>query len=129
MRPHLFSFTHDLLPPRNQNPMSTIRHFPLSRPILLLLAVFLGPALACYAQTNPVAQSLPFNLVAQSGSTLPAGVAAHKYTAIPITRTTAPADADVAYNSGSNSGGWRDESANGIGILPSSTNPAAAVVV
>ena len=46
----------------------------------------------------------PFRLTAQSGSTLPAGVAVHKYTAIPTTRTLAPADADVSYNAGSTSG-------------------------
>jgi 2',3'-cyclic-nucleotide 2'-phosphodiesterase (5'-nucleotidase family) len=86
-------------------------------------------ALICPAQTNPSAQTLPFSLTAQSGSALPAGVAVHKFTAIPTTRTTAVADADVAYNAGSNSGGWLDAGANGIGVLPSSSNPAAAVVV
>ena len=53
----------------------------------------------------------------------------HKYTAIPTTRTTAVADADVPYNATSNAGGWLDAGSNGIGLLPSSSNAAAAVVV
>lgn len=81
------------------------------------------------AQTNPAAQSLPFGLNAQSGSALPAGVAVHKFTAIPTTRTTSPGDADLPYNAASNSGGWRDEGASGIGLLASGTNQAGALVV
>ncbi len=108
--------------------MSLFRHIVSCRPVQFLL-IGLIPALMAMAQTNPVPQSLPFGLTAQTGSVLPAGVAVHKFTAIPTTRATAQADADVAYNATGNAGGWLDAGTNGIGLLPSSSNAAAAVVV
>jgi endonuclease G len=103
---------------------------------LLLLAATLLAFLAgqtTQAQTNPAAQALPFSLTAQTGATLPAGVAVHRFGttagAIPTTRTVSPGNADLPYNSTSNAGGWRDEHANGIGILASGTQSAGALVV
>ena len=85
------------------------------------------------AQTNPAAQTLPFTLTSQTGNTLPAGVAAHRFgttaAAIPTTRTTTPGNADLPYSSISNAGGWRDEGANGIGILASGAQAAGALIV
>lgn len=91
-------------------------------------------AQAVQAQTNPAAQPLPFSLTSQTGTTLPAGVAVHRFGttagAIPTTRTTAPGNADLPYSSaGATSGGWRDEGANGISLLASGSNAAGALVV
>ena len=96
-----------------------------------LAAVLVGAmsSLIGEAQTNHAAQTLPFALTAQSGSTLPAGVAVHKFGAIPTTRTTAAGTADLPYNATANSGGWQDEAANGIGLLASSSNQVGALVV
>jgi hypothetical protein len=96
-----------------------------------LLLVFLPGY--CIAQTNPAVQFLPLTFNAQTGSTLPAGVAVHRFgttaAAIPTTRTLIPGNADLPYNSGGTSGGWRDEGTNGIGLLASGSQAAGAVVV
>ena len=82
-----------------------------------------------FAQTNPVAQTLPFNFSTQTGSVLPDGIAVHKFAAIPTTRILTPGTADLPYVAGSTSGGWNDQGANGIGILASGTNQAGALIV
>ena len=108
---------------------------PRSRRPLLFAAILL--ALVCsqaaQAQTNPAAQALPFSLTSQTGGTLPAGVAVHRFGttagAIPTTRTNTPGNADLPYSNISNAGGWRDEGANGIGLLASGSQAAGALVV
>lgn len=84
------------------------------------------------AQTNPTAVSLPFALSSQVSNTLPGGVAVHKFTSIPTTRTLLPATGDLP-NQGTSvagtAGGWYNLSADGIGLLSSGTNAAGAVVV
>ncbi|MFL5763377.1 MAG: T9SS type A sorting domain-containing protein [Bacteroidia bacterium] len=95
--------------------------------LLMLLTVFLQ------AQTNPAAQALPFTFTSQSGSTLPAGMAVHRFgtssAAVPTTRTTAAATGDLPYTSTSASGGWKDESASGLSLLASSSQSAGALIV
>jgi predicted extracellular nuclease len=85
------------------------------------------------SQTNPVAQTMPFSFTSQSGSSLPAGIAIHRFgttaAAIPTTRTLSPGIADLPYNSTSNAGGWRDEASDGIGILASGSQSAGALIV
>ncbi len=95
---------------------------------MAVTAILCGVA-SSQAQTNPTAQSLPFSMASQTGSALPAGLAVHKFTAIPTTRTTAPANGDLSYSTTANAGSWHDEGANGIGVLASGTQPAGAVVV
>jgi hypothetical protein len=85
--------------------------------------------LLCIAQTNPTPQSLSISFTSQTGSTLPAGFAVHKFSAIPTTRTTAPGTADLPYNSGSTSGGWKDETTNGLSLLASGSQQAGALIV
>lgn len=84
------------------------------------------------AQTDPTAVSLPFSLTSQSSSTLPSGVAVHKFSTIPTTRTVSPAAADLG-NQGSSptatAGGWYHLGTDGIGILASSTTQSGALVV
>lgn len=82
-----------------------------------------------FSQTNPAAQNLPFNLNNQTGSTLPAGVAVHRFAAIPTSRILTAGTGDLAYNSGANAGGWRDEAGNGIAVLASGSAQAGAWVV
>jgi predicted extracellular nuclease len=81
------------------------------------------------AQTNPFPVSLPFTLNAQTGNILPSGVAAHRFGAIPTTRTLSPGTVDIAYVTAGASGGWRDEAANGISLLASGSQQAGALVV
>ncbi len=85
------------------------------------------------AQTNPFPVSLPFNFTSQTGSALPAGVALHRFGttagSIPLTRILTSGNADLPYIVGATSGGWRDEGANGIGILASGSNAAGAMIV
>lgn len=85
-----------------------------------------------YSQTNPTAQSLPFNFTSLSGTTLPAGMAAHRFgtsaAAIPTTRTTSNGNADLPNGSGT-SGGWAAEATNGVSLLASSSQSAGAIVV
>jgi endonuclease G len=107
----------------------------LNRAILFLaavcLCVFTGQT--AQAQTNPAAQPLPFSLTSQTGSTLPSGVAVHRFGttagAIPTTRTTTPGNGDLLYVTTSTSGGWRDEGVNGISMLASGSQSAGALVV
>jgi len=97
--------------------------------------LILGLISVCFlqAQTNPVAQTIPFSLTAQTGSTLPAGIALHRFgtssAAVPTTRILSPGNADLPYNATSTSGGWKDEAANGISILASSSQSAGACIV
>jgi hypothetical protein len=97
------------------------------------LMVAIVCAIASISQTNPSPQNLPFNFSSQSGSTLPAGMAVHRFgtttATIPTTRTTSPGNADLPYNSGSTTGGWRDEAANGLSMLASGSNAAGALIV
>lgn len=99
----------------------------------LILALSLFFISALFAQTNPTAVSLPFSLTSQSSSTLPTGVAVHRYSSIPTTRTLSPANGGDLPNKGSsaayNAGGWYHLSTDGIGLLASGSNPAGAVVV
>lgn len=85
------------------------------------------------AQTNPVAQVLPFNLSSQSGAVLPAGVAVHRFGttagAIPTTRTLVPGNGDLPYVATIGSGGWKDEVANGLSILASGSQSAGALII
>jgi endonuclease/exonuclease/phosphatase family metal-dependent hydrolase len=84
------------------------------------------------AQTNPTAVILPFSLTSQSSSTLPAGVALHRFSTPPVTRTTSPGTADLALAGsapGGFTGGWYFLSNDGIGMLATgSTAPGALVV-
>jgi endonuclease G len=107
----------------------------MKRAILFLASVCLCvfASIDAEAQTNPTAQPLPFSLTSQTGSTLPAGVAVHRFGttagAIPTTRTTSPANGDLLYVTLGTSGGWRDEGANGISMLASGSQSAGALVV
>lgn len=89
--------------------------------------------LAGFTQTNPVAQTLPFSLTSQSGNSLPAGVAVHRFgtsaAAIPTTRILTPANGDLPYTATANAGGWRDEATDGISMLASSAQSAGALIV
>jgi predicted extracellular nuclease len=102
---------------------------------LLVLTLLAGSFNALFAQTNPPAQSLPFSFTSVSGSTLPDGVAVHRFgttaASIPTSRTTAPAIADLPYNATVNSGGWlgANNGADGIAMLASGSNAAGAVVI
>ena len=97
--------------------------------------LLLGLFSVCFlqAQTNPVVQTIPFSFTAQTGSTLPAGIALHRFGttsgAVPTTRTLIPGNADLPYNVTSTSGGWKDEAASGISILASSSQSAGALIV
>src|SRR5215213_6632310 len=108
---------------------------PRRRRTLFFAAIVLALAWlpAAQAQTNPAAQALPFSLSSQTGSTLPAGVAVHRFGttagAIPTTRTTSPANGDLIYVTLGTSGGWRDEGANGLSLLASGSQSAGALVV
>jgi endonuclease I len=86
-----------------------------------------------FSQTNPAAQVLPFNLSSQSGSTLPAGVAVHRFGttsgAVPTTRTLIPGNGDLPYNATANSGGWKEENTNGLSILASGSQSAGALII
>lgn len=86
-----------------------------------------------FSQTNPAAQILPFNLNSQPSSTLPAGVAVHRFGttsgAVPTTRTLIPGNADLPYTPTANSGGWKDENNNGLSILASGSQSAGALIV
>jgi predicted extracellular nuclease len=93
---------------------------------------FLTTVLSLLGQTNPLPQALPLSFTTQTGNTLPAGIAVHRFgttTGIPTSRTLIPGNGDLPYNSTSNAGGWRDEAANGIGILASSSQAAGALIV
>lgn len=99
-----------------------------------LIALVTGSMLMMHlhAQTDPAAVSLPFSLSSQTSSTLPAGVALHRFSTLPVTRTVSPAAADLA-NQGNvpsaTAGGWYNLGTDGIGMLATSTTPAGALVV
>lgn len=97
------------------------------------LVVAIICVIASYGQTNPGPQNLPFAFSSQTGNTLPAGMAVHRFGttsgAIPTTRTTLPGNADLPYNATSNAGGWRDEGTNGLSMLASGSNAAGALIV
>ena len=86
-----------------------------------------------FSQTNPPAQALPFNLSSQVGAGLPAGVAVHRFGttagAIPTTRTIAQGNGDLPYVATIGSGGWKDESANGLSMLASASQSAGALII
>lgn len=87
---------------------------------------------ATQAQTNPAVVNLPFSLSGQYAATLPAGVAIHRFSSIPTTRTSSPATGDLPVQGSSatgNAGGWYHLGDNGIGLLASGTNPAGALIV
>ncbi|MGB4845622.1 MAG: endonuclease [Ferruginibacter sp.] len=94
---------------------------------LLFLSVF------SFSQTNPAPQTLPFNFISQSGSTLPAGVVVHRFGttsgAIPTSRILTPGNGDLPYNASSTSGGWKDETGNGLSILASGSQSAGAFII
>lgn len=104
--------------------------------MIIKLTVFFALLLSVtisFSQTNPVAQSLPFNLNSQTGGTLPAGVAVHRFGttagAIPTTRTVTPGNGDLPYVATVGSGGWKDENANGLSILASGSQSAGALII
>lgn len=100
--------------------------------LTLILGVLLVNA-NVLAQTNPATQTLPFTLNSQTGTTLPLGVAAHRFgtgaASIPTTRTVMPGNGDIPNTTTSNSGGWSSEGANGISLLASGSQAAGAIVV
>jgi predicted extracellular nuclease len=88
------------------------------------------------SQTSPPAQTLPFSFTEISGSTLPAGVAVHRFgtasAAIPTTRTASPGNGDLPYLTNTSSGGWLNAGTNGengIAMLASGSNAAGGVVI
>jgi endonuclease I len=91
--------------------------------------LFLLLALTSFSQTNPTPQNLPFNLNSQSGNSLPAGVAMHKFAVIPTGRILTPGSIDLPHTATANSGGWKDEAANGLSILASGSQSAGALIV
>ncbi|MEO7306060.1 MAG: endonuclease [Ferruginibacter sp.] len=96
------------------------------------LLVFLLVVIIGFSQTNPVPQSLPFNITSQSGTTLPTGVAVHRFgtnTGIPTSRILTPGNGDLPYAATSTSAGWKDEVSNGISILASGSQAAGALIV
>jgi hypothetical protein len=93
---------------------------------LATLSLGMLAAQPAFAQTNPGAQALPYGFTTQTGGTLPAGMAVHAFAALPTTRLLTPGASDMAYNSTANAGGWRDQGADGIGILGSSNANARA---
>lgn len=99
---------------------------------LLLAPMAMGIALPLTAQTNPAAVSLPFSLTSQSTATLPAGVAVHRFSSVPLTRTVSPASSDLPTAGnvpGGFNAGWYFLGNDGIGLLASSSIGAGAIVV
>ena len=95
--------------------------------------IFLLSVSISFSQTNPAAQALPFNLNNQTGGSLPAGVAVHRFGttsgAIPTTRTLIPGNGDLPYNATVGAGGWKDENTNGLSILASASQSAGALII
>jgi endonuclease/exonuclease/phosphatase family metal-dependent hydrolase len=106
---------------------------PMKKPLsLVVLGALVLTLSGAYGQTNPSAVALPFSLNSQSSATLPTGVAVHRFTSAPTSRTAATATGDLPNQGNSptnNAGGWYHLGTDGIGILSSGTNPAGAVVV
>lgn len=99
---------------------------------LLLAPLAMSAAPLLTAQTNPPAVALPFTLSSQSTATLPAGVAVHRFTTVPATRTLNPAGSDLATAGSAPSGfngGWYYLGNDGIGLLGTSSIAVGAVVV
>jgi len=100
---------------------------------LKLLIVALFCSVLGWGQTNPTAQTLPYSFTSLGTTTLPAGMAAHRFGtsagAIPTTRTTIVATGDLPNVTMANSGGWMAENANGVSMLASGSQSAGAVVV
>ena len=102
---------------------------------LLLYSLFLLTGSVGFAQTNPAAQTLPFNLGSITSATLPTGVAVHRFgtssATIPTSRLLTPANGDLPNNTTpkSNSGSWTFNGVDGIGLLASGSQAAGAVVV
>jgi endonuclease/exonuclease/phosphatase family metal-dependent hydrolase len=99
---------------------------------LLLAPALISFATPLRAQTNPAAVSLPFTLSSQSSATLPSGVAIHRFSTVPATRTTSPASSDLATAGNSPTGfngGWYYLGTDGIGLLNTTSIAAGAVVV
>ena len=94
-------------------------------PLLFLVCC----AFVTLAQTNPTAQNLPYTFTELAGNTLPAGMAAHRFNSIPVSRTTISGSADLINVTNGTSGGWRSESTNGISLLASGSQPAGALIV
>lgn len=98
---------------------------------LLIITVFCS--ILGWGQTNPTAQTLPYSFTSLGTTTLPAGMAVHRFGtsagAIPITRTTIVATGDLPNVTIANSGGWMAENANGVSMLASGSQSAGAVVV
>lgn len=82
-----------------------------------------------FSQTNPAPQALPFNLSNQSGNVLPAGVAMHKFVSIPSSRVLTAGTADLPYTTINNSGGWKDESGDGLSLLASGSQQSGACII
>jgi endonuclease/exonuclease/phosphatase family metal-dependent hydrolase len=99
---------------------------------LLVACATIGSFTTSTAQTNPTAASLPFSLTSQGTSTLPAGVAVHRFATPPVTRILTPGTADLALGGsapGGFTGGWYFLSNDGIGMLSTgSTAPGALIV-
>ncbi len=103
------------------------------RKIGVLQVAFLLFVFSSFCQTNPTPQSLPFNLTSQTGGTLPAGVAIHRFGtsagSIPTSRILTSGNADLPYTATVGSGGWRDESSSGFSVLASGTQAAGAWII
>src|SRR5687767_6147099 len=108
MKPNIFRSKAASLSNRKITAFLTI--FSLLAGFLVLPPQFSLLLPTVQAQTNATAQALPFSFTAQTGSTLPSGMAAHRFGttagAIPTTRTTAPANGDIIYVTTGSSGGW-----------------------
>ena len=104
-------------------------HYLYTRTLTGMLCLLL--TVAGIAQTNPAAQSLPYAFTSQlqATATPPAGMALHKFSSIPTTRTTGIAADDLPNITASTSGGWRGEGNDGISMLASGTQQAGAMVV
>jgi len=94
-----------------------------------IILIFLLLATHTFSQTNPAAQNLPFSLTTQTGNTLPAGIAMHKFAAAPTSRILTPGTVDLPYTSTSTSGGWKDEGTSGLSVLASGSQAAGAWIV
>lgn len=103
-----------------------------TRLILFNLLLFIG-SFVSNGQTNPTAVTLPFSLTSQASTTLPTGVAAHRFGtsagAIPTSRITTDANGDLPRGTTSNAGGWHNMTDDGIALLASGTQSAGALIV